>query len=117
MDVDEPSSSSTLEDEDKDAGAAATTQSDDDLDYTPDLIDPALEGVMKLEDMVIPKVDPLDPLTFRDLAELEAALQIGDHFNYGEDDGWKGDWAGNLDLFRKEVVVNKNYLTQKQTIV
>ena len=110
MDVDEPSSSSTLEDEDKDAGAAATTQSDDDLDYTSDLIDPALEGVMKLEDMVIPKVDPLDPLTFRDLAELEAALQIGDHFNYGEDDGWKGDWAGNLDLFRKEVVVNKNYL-------
>jgi len=109
MDVDEPRSSSLL-DEGSDAGAAAKTQSDDDLDYTSDLIDPALEGLMKLEDMVIPKVDPLDPLTFRDLAELEAALQIGDHYNYGEDDGWKGDWAGNLDLFRKEVVVNKNYL-------
>lgn len=104
MDVDETKS------ENKDASAAANTQSDDDLDYTYDLIDPALSGVMKLEDMIIPKVDPLESLTFRDLAELEAALQIGDHYNYGEDDGWKGDWAGNLDLFRKEVVVNKNYL-------
>eukprot|EP00984_Skeletonema_dohrnii_P037553 scaffold39725_cov133-Skeletonema_dohrnii-CCMP3373.AAC.3 len=109
MDVDETKSSSA-DDEDNDAGAAANAQSDDDLDFTFDLIDPALAGVMKLEDMIIPKVEPLDRLTFRDLAELEAALQIGDHYNYGEDDGWKGDWAGNLDLFRKEVVVNKNYL-------
>lgn len=109
MDVDETKSSSAV-DENKDADAAANAQSDDDLDYTYDLIDPALSGVMKLEDMIIPKVEPLESLTFRDLAELEAALQIGDHYNYGEDDGWKGDWAGNLDLFRKEVVVNKNYL-------
>ncbi len=109
MDVDETKSSSAT-DEKNDTGVAANTQSDDDLDYTYDLIDPALSGVMKLEDMIIPKVDPLELLTFRDLAELEAALQIGDHYNYGEDDGWKGDWAGNLDLFRKEVVVNKNYL-------
>ncbi len=109
MDVDEAESSSAV-DENKDAGAAANAQSDDDLDYSSDLIDPALSGVMKLEDMIIPKVEPLESLTFRDLAELEAALQIGDHYNYGEDDGWKGDWAGNLDLFRKEVVVNKNYL-------
>lgn len=109
MDVDETKSSSAV-DEDKDAGVVANVPSDDDLDYTYDLIDPALSGVMKLEDMIIPKVEPLESLTFRDLAELEAALQIGDHYNYGEDDGWKGDWAGNLDLFRKEVVVNKNYL-------
>jgi acetoin utilization deacetylase AcuC-like enzyme len=86
-----------------------TNYDDTNIDYR-DLIDPALADVMRLEDMVIPKVDPLESLTFRDLAQLEAALQIGDHYNYGEDDGWKGDWAGNLDLFRKEVVVNKNYL-------
>lgn len=112
MDVEETKSSSS-DDGDNEASAAANAHpddDDDDLDYTYDLIDPALAGVMKLEDMIIPKVDPLGSLTFRDLAELEAALQIGDHFNYGEDDEWKGDWAGNLDLFRKEVVVNKNFL-------
>lgn len=108
MDVEETKSNSSHED-----GANViennTNYDDTNIDYS-DLIDPALADVMRLEDMVIPKVDPLESLTFRDLAQLEAALQIGDHYNYGEDDGWKGDWAGNLDLFRKEVVVNKNYL-------
>jgi len=108
MDVEETKSHSSDGD-----GANAidnnTNYDDTNIDYS-DLIDPALADVMRLEDMVIPKVDPLESLTFRDLAQLEAALQIGDHYNYGEDDGWKGDWAGNLDLFRKEVVVNKNYL-------
>ena len=111
MDVDDTKSSSVPDDKDRgSSNDQADIPSDDDLEYTEDLIDPALKGVMRLEDLIIPKVDPLERLTFRDLAELEAALQIGDHYNYGEDDGWKGDWAGNLDLFRKEVVVNKNYL-------
>jgi acetoin utilization deacetylase AcuC-like enzyme len=48
--------------------------------------------------------------------ELESALQIGDTFNYDDDDGWKTDWVGNLQLYDKEVIVNKGYLIDNPSV-
>ena len=45
-------------------------------------------------------------------AELENSLQLGDKYDYSEDDGWKKDWSGNLQLFEKDVVVNSGYATK-----
>ena len=45
------------------------------------------------------------------LAELESSLQIGDTFYYDDDDGWKPDWGGNLQLYEKDIIVNKGYLS------
>lgn len=71
-------------------------------------IHPSIAEIIKLEEL--PAVKPLESLTFRDIAELEAALQIGDTYNYDDDDGWKPDWGGNLLLYEKDILVNKGYL-------
>ena len=68
--------------------------------------------IIKLED-IPDSVKPLERLTLREMAELEAALQIGDTCSYSEDDGWKSDWLGNLLMYEKEVVVNKCWLVNK----
>ena len=68
--------------------------------------------IIKLED-IPDTVKPLERLTLREMAELEAALQIGDTSSYSEDDGWKSDWHGNLLLYEKDVVVNKGWLVDK----
>ena len=49
-------------------------------------------------------------------AELENSLQLGDKYDYSEDDGWKKDWSGNLHLFEKDVVVNSGYATKHSGI-
>eukprot|EP00571_Detonula_confervacea_P017395 CAMPEP_0172301418 /NCGR_PEP_ID=MMETSP1058-20130122/3317_1 /TAXON_ID=83371 /ORGANISM="Detonula confervacea, Strain CCMP 353" /LENGTH=1216 /DNA_ID=CAMNT_0013011523 /DNA_START=309 /DNA_END=3959 /DNA_ORIENTATION=- len=76
-------------------------------DYS-SIIHPSVAEIIKLED--IPAVEPLECLTLRDMAELEAALQIGDTYNYNDDEGWKPDWGGNLLLYDKEIIINKGYL-------
>lgn len=60
-------------------------------------IQPELAERAKFEDMG--QVVPLPPLTLRDIAELEHALQIGDKNNYGPESGWETDWGGTLHLF------------------
>eukprot|EP00579_Thalassiosira_antarctica_P013025 CAMPEP_0201943294 /NCGR_PEP_ID=MMETSP0903-20130614/50800_1 /ASSEMBLY_ACC=CAM_ASM_000552 /TAXON_ID=420261 /ORGANISM="Thalassiosira antarctica, Strain CCMP982" /LENGTH=210 /DNA_ID=CAMNT_0048485935 /DNA_START=260 /DNA_END=889 /DNA_ORIENTATION=- len=62
-------------------GAAPTFT--DDTDYS-SIIHPSIAEIIKLEEM--PAVEPLESLTLRDMAELEAALQIGDTYNYNNDD-------------------------------
>jgi len=72
------------------------------------IIHPSIAEIIKLEEL--PAVKPLESLTLREMAELEAALQIGDTCNYSDEDAWKPDWGGNLLLYEKDVVVNKGYL-------
>ena len=109
---------------------------DDDCDV---IIHPSIAEIIKLED--IPStVKPLEYLTLREtvgklvpicklfppanfpycsinlrcfvILDLESALQIGDTYNYDDDDGWKPDWVGNLLLYEKEVLINKGYLIE-----
>lgn len=48
------------------------------------------------------------------IAELENSLQLGDKYDFSEDDAWKKDWSGNLALFQKDVVVNQGYVTKHE---
>lgn len=48
------------------------------------------------------------------IAELENLLQLGDKHDFSEDDAWKKDWSGNLQLYEKNVVVNQGYVRKHQ---
>ena len=61
----------------------------------------------------IPEVEYLPPLSAREFAELELALQIGDKFTHGEDNYWREDWVGNLQLIDKDLLMNKDKMVQR----
>lgn len=50
------------------------------------------------------------------IAELENSLQLGDKYDYSEDDSWCKDWSGNLQLFQKKVIANQGYANKYQGI-
>jgi hypothetical protein len=63
----------------------------------------------------IPETKPLAPLTPREVAELELILQIGTKYkDYSNDVSWREDWNGNLQLFDKEIVTNRDSLAKNQ---
>ena len=95
------------------SNADVECMTDDDVDYS-GIIDPSFAELIKLED--IPTVVPLHQPALRDIAELGSALQIGDKYHHGADDGWKNDWSGNLQLYDKEVVVNRGYIVSQPSI-
>jgi hypothetical protein len=73
----------------------------DEISASYDNMEHAIAEVIRDKLEEIPDVVPLKPLTLRDLAELENALQLGDQYDFSPDDGWKKDWGGNLQLFEK----------------
>ncbi len=108
------SSQNSPEIKETDAEVIGTIDNKSDLDYS-DIIDPSFAELIKLED--IPStVVPLEHLSPRDIAELESSLQIGDKYNHGPDDGWRNDWSGNLQLYDREVVVNRGYIVSQPQI-
>ena len=60
----------------------------------------------------IPEVKPLPRLSPRDVAELELALQIGQKWDHSDENTWREDWSGNLQLIDKELIMNKDQLAQ-----
>lgn len=77
---------------------------------TESLCDPDFASLVKLDP--VPDVTPLPMPSPRDVAELEAALQIGDKYNGGPESGWREDWSGNLQLIDKELIVNRDILAK-----
>ena len=75
-------------------------------------MEPSIAKLIEDQLEIIHEVVPLKPLSLRDLAELENALQLADKYEFSSDDGWKRDWSGNLQLFEKEIVVNQGYVTK-----
>ncbi len=68
--------------------------------------DAAFRSLVNLDP--IPETDALPKLTPLQFAQLEAALQIGDKFSaFSEHHTWREDWNGNLQLFDKELIMNK----------
>eukprot|EP00559_Dactyliosolen_fragilissimus_P003919 CAMPEP_0184855834 /NCGR_PEP_ID=MMETSP0580-20130426/973_1 /TAXON_ID=1118495 /ORGANISM="Dactyliosolen fragilissimus" /LENGTH=1326 /DNA_ID=CAMNT_0027350471 /DNA_START=326 /DNA_END=4306 /DNA_ORIENTATION=- len=55
---------------------------------------------------------PFPKLNVREVAELELSLQIGDKFDHSDDNTWRDDWNGNLQLIDKDLVVNRAQLAQ-----
>jgi len=108
------SSQNTPETKATDAKEFGTTDNKDDLDYS-DIIDPSFAELIKLED-IPSSVASLEHPSPRDIAELESSLQIGDKYNHGPDDGWRNDWSGNLQLYDREVVVNRGYIVSEPKI-
>ena len=99
-----------INDGDHTLDANALLDSINNMNYSK-IIDPSLAELIKLEE--IPDVLPLKQLSLRDIAELESSLQIGDKYNHGPDDGWKNDWTGNLQLYEKDIIVNRGYVTSQ----
>ena len=73
--------------------------------------DAAFRSMVKLSP--IPNAKPLPKLTYKEFAQLEAALQIGDKYaTYTEHHTWREDWNGNLQLVDKELIMNREDLIQ-----
>lgn len=108
------SSQNTPETEATDAKEFGTIDNKGDLDYS-DIIDPSFAELIKLEDIPSTVASLAHPSP-RDIAELESSLQIGDKYNHGPDDGWRNDWSGNLQLYDREVVVNRGYIVSQPKI-
>uniref|UniRef100_A0A7S4IKF4 histone deacetylase n=1 Tax=Odontella aurita TaxID=265563 RepID=A0A7S4IKF4_9STRA len=74
------------------------------------LCDPFFASIVNLSP--IPDVKPLPLLSPRDIAELESALQIGDKYSHNDDNQWKDDWSGNLQLLDKELLMNRGQIAK-----
>jgi hypothetical protein len=57
-------------------------------------------------------VQDLPHLTARDLAELEYALQIEKEYPGAEKNGWKNDWSGNLELIKKDILLDMHRISE-----
>lgn len=64
----------------------------------------------------VPDLPPLPRLSPREVAELELALQIGDKLNHGDENTWREDWSGNLQLIDKDLVMNRDKIAQDASI-
>jgi len=60
----------------------------------------------------IPDVGTLHKLNPREVTELELALQIGDKYDHTDDNRWRDDWNGNLQLIDKDIVINRGQLAK-----
>ena len=78
--------------------------------HSPEKEDQNFASLITLD--TIPEVEHLSPLSAREFAELELALQIGDKFTHGEDNYWREDWGGNLQLIDKDLLMNKDKMVQ-----
>lgn len=84
-------------------------------DFTPSqpLCDPSLTKFVKLDN--VPEVTPLLSLNPAQIHELETMLQFTDE-NNNRIDGWKDDWGGNLQLLEKEIITNRDKLSESPHI-